>query len=340
MRFPHYLRTAGQILGEYKFQTPLPGFLRNYFRRDRRMGSTDRRTVSSLVYSYFRTGNLLRQLPPEERLQAAWFLCHEESTALLDYFRPEWDRMAGAPPAAKLEVLGRTFGPLDLLDIFPLHQQLSPGIDAAGYALSMLSQPRLFIRIKEAAAGAIKEKLRAEAIVFEELSSTSLAFDNSTRVDQALEGFRGSFEVQDLSSQLTGSYFQAGEGESWWDACAGSGGKSLMLNSLEPTVKLYVSDNRASILKNLEERFGAAGIRDYQMLLTDLLTEALPWVPGQFDGIILDTPCSGSGTWGRSPEMMAAFEESGIQTYCRLQKAIAGTVIPFLKPGKPLVYIT
>lgn len=340
MRFFHYLRTAEKIIEEYSFQTPLPAFLRNYYRRDRRMGSTDRRTVSALVYSYFRTGNLLKSLSAQEHLQAAWFLCHEKSTPLLEALRPEWNRQAGILPEEKLAILERTSGPLDPLSIFPFHRQLSEGIDPRKFALSMLRQPRLFIRVKEEGSEKIRKKLLNETIEFEELSQVCLAFNNATRLDEILKEFNGSFEIQDFSSQLTGTYFRAGKGEMWWDACAGSGGKSLMLNSLEPTVKLYVSDNRPSILENLGERFKAAGIPDYQLLKTDLVTEKLHWKELQFDGIILDTPCSGSGTWGRSPEMMAAFTEPEILRYSELQKTLARNILPFLKPGNPLIYIT
>ena len=59
-----------------------------------------------------------------------------------------------------------------------------------------------------------------------------------------------------------------------------------------------------------------------------------------FDGIILDAPCSGSGTWGRTPEMISQFEPQKIEFFQRLQKTIAANVIKFLKPGKPLIYIT
>ncbi len=60
----------------------------------------------------------------------------------------------------------------------------------------------------------------------------------------------------------------------------------------------------------------------------------------EFDGILLDAPCSGSGTWGRTPEMLFYFEKYKIENYVKLQKAFAGNVIKYLKPGKPLIYMT
>ncbi|MNY39623.1 Ribosomal RNA small subunit methyltransferase F [compost metagenome] len=60
----------------------------------------------------------------------------------------------------------------------------------------------------------------------------------------------------------------------------------------------------------------------------------------EFDGIILDAPCSGSGTWGRTPEMLYYFDQHKIAYFSKLQKTIAANVVKYLKEGKPLIYIT
>jgi 16S rRNA (cytosine967-C5)-methyltransferase len=149
------------------------------------------------------------------------------------------------------------------------------------------------------------------------------------------------FEIQDLSSQETLSYCRPQRYEHWWDACAASGGKSLLLFSEEPHIKLVVSDIRESVLNNLDERFIGAGLRTYQKKLIDLTKNPDPVLHSyQFDGIILDAPCTGSGTWGRTPEMISQFEEFKIQGFQSLQRSIAANVIKYLKPGKPLIYIT
>lgn len=339
MRFLHYLRTAEKIIGDYEPGTPLPFFLRNYYRADRRMGATDRKTVSSLVYGYFRARGLLGHLPLEEQLRTSWFLCHSESTALLAALDPGRDRRAAMTPSEKLAFLETVYGPLDRLKLFPFHDHLTAGVDPASYALSMLQQPDLFLRPRPEKAAAVKEALRDAGIRFAEPAPHCLSMDNATRVDHFLEAFKGDFQVQDYSSQLTGGYFHARAGERWWDACAGSGGKSLLLHALEPGVRLHVSDHRPSILRNLRQRFREAGIKDYRELETDLIREQPAWNVS-FDGIIVDAPCSGSGTWGRSPEMMAAFRESRIKEYRLLQETLVKNVAPYLKPGKSLIYIT
>ena len=60
----------------------------------------------------------------------------------------------------------------------------------------------------------------------------------------------------------------------------------------------------------------------------------------QFDGIILDAPCSGSGTWARTPEQISFFQPEQINYYKQLQQTIIKNIVPLLKQGKPLIYIT
>jgi len=149
------------------------------------------------------------------------------------------------------------------------------------------------------------------------------------------------YQVQDLSSQKTGVFFEPASWDYWWDCCAASGGKSLLLHDLEPKVQLLVSDVREDSLNNLDERFQEAGIKKYQKKVLDLLQNNDPDLHHyEFDGIILDAPCSGSGTWGRTPEMLYYFDDHKIAYFSKLQKAIAGNVAKYLKEGKPLIYIT
>src|SRR5690606_20322966 len=125
------------------------------------------------------------------------------------------------------------------------------------------------------------------------VDTLTIALPNGTALDR-VGGINGYYEVQDYASQQTGLDFEATAGERWWDACAGAGGKSLLLLDQSPGVNLMVSDTRRSILRNLDERFERAGIKSYRQKVVDL-TKDSAGVMGdeQFDGIILDAPCSG-----------------------------------------------
>ena len=154
------------------------------------------------------------------------------------------------------------------------------------------------------------------------------------------ETFRkGYFEVQDLSSQKTGNYFSPKPNESWWDACSGSGGKSLLLFEKENSVKLTASDTREKILFNLKERFKRAGIKNYKTEVLNLENESFP-TEQMFDGIIVDAPCTGSGTWTRSPEWLSNFKPEMVYDYSEKLKKIVGNVLKNLKIGAPLIYVT
>lgn len=99
-----------------------------------------------------------------------------------------------------------------------------------------------------------------------------------------------------------------------------------------------VSDVRPSIISNLHMRFKEAGIRDYTSMVMDLTGPIA--LERRFDNIILDAPCTGSGTWGRTPENLSFFKKEQIKEFQFLQQSIAGNVIKLLKPGGSLIYIT
>ncbi|HEY0896354.1 MAG TPA: RsmB/NOP family class I SAM-dependent RNA methyltransferase [Sphingobacteriaceae bacterium] len=186
----------------------------------------------------------------------------------------------------------------------------------------------------------MESRLEEAGVAFQRVEEHGLAMDNGTKLNQLFPDSRP-FEVQDLSSQRTAAFFKPSAGEYWWDACAASGGKSLLLFHQEPDLKLLVSDIRESILQNLDDRFRSAGLLSYQKKVLDLTRTVDPELHHYaFDGIILDAPCTGSGTWGRTPEMIGQFQERKILQFQRLQKTIAAEVVRYLKPGKPLIYIT
>jgi len=125
-----------------------------------------------------------------------------------------------------------------------------------------------------------------------------------------------------------------------WDCCAASGGKSLMLNDIDPDIELTVSDVRESILANLKKRFEKAGIQNYTSFINDLSQPNFKPQITNFDLIICDAPCTGSGTWSRTPEQIYFFDEKRIEQYALLQKKIVSTIIPRLKIEGCLLYIT
>ncbi|HVS93920.1 MAG TPA: hypothetical protein VHE59_17905 [Mucilaginibacter sp.] len=339
MKAENQLKTFQRILGAYPAETPLSKFLPGFYRQNKQMGSTDRKVAGRLVYNYFRLGKALYNTPTEERLIVAEFLCNSQSNSFLEHFKPEWALCTGFDIDEKIKLVKTAYPAFKPNDIFPWTAQLSPGIDKDAFLRSFFVQPDLYIRLRDDFATMVKGILTKAGITFRDEGDRCLALPNGTRLESLLQP--NWYEVQDLSSQRTAQFFRPHAGEAWWDACAASGGKSLLLHGQEQDIKLVVSDIRESILANLDERFQNAGLLRYQKKLLDLTQNPDPVMHDYaFDGIILDAPCTGSGTWGRTPEMISQFEPQRIAFFQKLQQSIARNVVKYLKPGKPLIYIT
>jgi 16S rRNA (cytosine967-C5)-methyltransferase len=273
----------------------------------------------------------------------AEFLCNYSDSPFLKHFRPDLNDNILLPLHKKITLAEQHEG-LVLEEVFPCFKHLSEGIDKVQFLSSFFIQPDLFIRVHPNSLTMVLKSLESNSLEFKQIGQFIIALPNGTNLKSLFP--ESSFlvkpyEVQDLSSQYTLNFFKANRYEHWWDACAASGGKSLLLFSEQPDIKLVVSDIRESILDNLDERFNASGLKSYQKKIIDLTKNADPELHHyEFDGIILDAPCSGSGTWGRTPEMISQFEEFKIQGFQNLQKTIAANTLKYLKPGKPLIYIT
>ncbi|WP_164112536.1 MULTISPECIES: RsmB/NOP family class I SAM-dependent RNA methyltransferase [Sphingobacterium] len=335
------VRNFERALTGYDNKEPLARYLTRFFKENRQMGSSDRKMTSRFCYNYFRLGNAYPQSDPVERLILGEFLCEQHSD-LVNLRNKELADSMALPLSEKLSMANAQKG-FALDRLFPIADALSKDIDRDIFFSSHFIQPNLFIRIKRGQEARVKDLIEKEGIQAESITAQTLALANGTKL-QNIKGLNGLYEVQDLSSQYTLNFMESNPGENWWDTCAASGGKALMLLDTQPAIKLLVSDIRLSILRNLDERFQQAGIkqpyRKKVIDLTDVDNVKAILQNEQFDGVIVDAPCSGSGTWGRTPEMIQDFDVKKLETFTTLQKQIVTQVIPFLKKGKPLIYIT
>lgn len=335
MIFENRLRIFNAFLAEFPKDRPVTKYLPEYFKRNKQMGSRDRRNLSNAIYSYFRLGSCLEELKIDERLFVALFLTTQSPDDFLTYFKPDLAERIGLSFSEKADYLKSSYSNFNIQALFPFHSHLSVGITQDEFIAAQLVQPDLFIRTNKERAVNLEKYLNESQISFEK-NGNCYRLPNATKLNNT----DYLFDVQDQSSQFTANYFQPKLNEQWWDCCAASGGKSLLLHELEPSVAILASDNRASILQNLEVRFQQAGIRNFRRREIDLLAEINAFEKESFDGIILDAPCSGSGTWARTPEMLTQFKEEKIAYFMNLQRTIAENAIQFLKVGQPLIYIT
>ena len=162
----------------------------------------------------------------------------------------------------------------------------------------------------------------------------ALPFIGAVNLDLVRNEAGNCFEVQDLASQCVGLVCAPKAGESWWDVCAGAGGKSLHLASLMgPTGRIIATDIRANALRELQRRANAAGIHT--------ITVAAPLDTRHstlFDGVLVDAPCSGIGTWSRNPDMRWRTAATVVAEKAKIQADLLARAADAVKPGGTLVY--
>ncbi|MFZ1311889.1 MAG: Fmu (Sun) domain-containing protein [Chitinophagaceae bacterium] len=338
-RYYSYLNSAIQLLGKYRGDEPFSLFLKKHFSTNKKYGSKDRKSISHLCYCYFRLGKAVAEMPVEERIIAGLFLCSLTSNELLQHLRPDLDPHAALPLSKKILLLDSSFS---VNDIFPWGNEFSEGIDYEKFCAAFFIQPDLFLRLRPGNQERVMAKLRQQEIVFETINESCIAVANSLKVDTIIK-LNKEAVIQDYSSQQVGKLLAQVKKETVfrvWDCCAASGGKSIMAKDILEDIDLTVSDIRESILYNLKQRFAEAGIKQYKSFVADLTASGSQPAKQQYDLIIADVPCSGSGTWSRTPEQLYFFDAQKIDEYSLLQKKITSAIIPSLRPGGFLLYIT
>lgn len=336
---------AAELLKTYNGTTPLNHVLKAHFKSHPALGSRDRKLLSALLYAWFRVGKTLsfekdKAERPENILWQAALLLTQQASVVTRMLPEAWRDALHASFAEKRKLLLKEGILCDLELMLPEILELSEGINRQEYLESMLHQPHLFLRVRHNISE-IEEKLKAAEIAFTACGPHCLDLPNGTSVEKVLSP--DSYVVQDRNSQQTGIYFQPRADEKWWDCCAGAGGKSLLLLDQEQKVKLTVSDLRPAILSNLQKRFAQYDLPKPRLKTLDAAHyKATEAAHGKelFDGIICDAPCSGSGTWARTPEQLYFFQPQNLQQYATRQVQILKNASAFLKPEGKIIYIT
>ncbi|HEU5115459.1 MAG TPA: RsmB/NOP family class I SAM-dependent RNA methyltransferase, partial [Isosphaeraceae bacterium] len=204
---------------------------------------------------------------------------------------------------------------------------------------SLQSRPPLWVRVQ----GAEPEK------VWDELRSQNLKLWIHRRLTDAakldpdvdlyhLPAFEhGRLEVQDLASQAVAHIAQPDPGERWWDVCAGAGGKALHLAALMQGKGVVVaSDPNEVRLKEAVRRARRSPFRNVSTKLWD--GKHVVGKAGKYDGVLVDAPCSGLGTWRRNPESRWTLDADAVNRLSALQTQILQTASAGVKVGGALVY--
>jgi 16S rRNA (cytosine967-C5)-methyltransferase len=203
-------------------------------------------------------------------------------------------------------------------------------------------RPPLWLRAQQPDAEAVARELAAAGLEPVRHGSALWAMQvGHPRVNlYTLAAYRdGRVEVQDLASQLVGTLCAPQAGQRWWDACAGGGGKSLLLAQLMGRRGTVVAtDIREHKLENLKMRSRRAGFPNIQPRAWD--GKALPRDRATFDGVLVDAPCTCSGTWRRNPAARWSLRRGEMAEMAALQRELLRKAASGVKPGGVLVYAT
>ena len=340
MRYHSYLNTAKKIIETCRGEVPFAVYIKKYFAANKKYGSKDRKQIATLCYDFYRLGKAMPGNAIEEKIIAGTFLSEQSSNEFLQFHKPEWNALITELPDEKMKIAG-----IDAPDIFSFADELSDGFDFPAFCKSFFIQPDLFVRIRPGQKNAVVKKLQNAGLVFEMISEDCIALPNSSKLDTVLD-IDKEVVIQDYNSQKVLDILKHKNDSddtlpSVWDCCAASGGKSILAyDKLQGKINLTVSDIRESILSNLKKRFVTAGIKNYHSFIADLSLAHCPLPIVACPLIICDAPCTGSGTWSRTPEQLYFFKKKTIDVYAELQQKIVSNIIPHLQKDGLFIYIT
>jgi len=298
----------------------------DWFRTRRFAGSGDRRAVRELAYGAIRACG---EVPVSGR--AAMLLLARGDAALASLF--DGSRHAPAPIEADEPVAEPGVAPAWLVDALA-HSGIT-GEDAA----ALLGRAPLDVRINRLKSAPPDLEIAGEPTA----APDALRFPAGTPVEQWAAYKTGLIEVQDSGSQLACMAVEAHPGETVIDLCAGAGGKTLALASaMAGRGRLIAADTDRARLSRLAPRAERAGAVFIETCLLNpgREAEALAAHIGKADAVLVDAPCSGTGTWRRNPEARWRLSPQEVARYGTIQARLLDLAATLVRPGGRVVFVT
>lgn len=322
MQLNIYALIAEQILAAYQYPEPLSLFLKKHFKANKKYGSRDRKIIAQIIYDHLRLGkdldaSFMEVYAAFEQLELPYKL--EDIT--LHYQEQLFQERKA------------------VLKNFPRIQQLpsfSEGIDKDDYYVKLSIPAFTFIRVIRDAKRLVQAFIQNK-IPFGKIGENTIAIPSKTNME-LLQLPESIYTIQDANSQSVCEKIQINPGDSVWDTCAASGGKSLAVLARNIPIELSVSDIRTNILRNLEARFKLYNYKYKRLFQHDAATILAG--SEMFNTVICDVPCSGSGTWSRTPEQYYFFTPNLLEEFIETQQKILVNSWNKVKVGGRLYYIT
>jgi 16S rRNA (cytosine967-C5)-methyltransferase len=303
---------------------PADAIVTRYFKHRRYAGSKDRRAVRELVFRAIRRA---AERPRSGR--AAILGLAEDEGALLALFgeprgpAPLADADENAPSGYVPEWLRGELSRLVGKDEWP----------------ALLERAPLDLRVNVARASRADMLEQFPGAVATPLSPWGIRLPPDSKVDDHPAFEAGLVEVQDEGSQLIAFACEPQDEQRLLDLCAGAGGKSLALAAAAPGAPILATDSNRARLSKLAPRADRAGAKIETRLLNppNELEELSDWT-GTADLVLVDAPCSGSGTWRRNPEGRWRLTPERLDRLVQLQQRLLDIAAELVKPGGSLVY--
>jgi 16S rRNA (cytosine967-C5)-methyltransferase len=354
------LSAATEVLADIEARRrPAADALKDWGLSHRFAGSGDRAAIAGLVYDALRRRSssawlmdaatpravLLGMLHRERGLDVAAVegLCSgagHAPAALTDAERSalSWSGLADAPA----HVAG------DYPEWLDPHLTRVFGQDRAEEGAALASRAPLDLRVN--ALAAVREDLVPElAHLGAEPTRWSpvglrirLAADAKSPAIHAEPAFlKGRIEIQDEGSQLAALLAGAKPGEQVVDLCAGAGGKTLALAAaMENHGQIYATDTDKRRLVAIHDRLARAGARNVQVRTPKSVGDVLADLAGRADLVLIDAPCTGTGTWRRSPDAKWRVRPGALAERIKRQEAALERAVALVKPGGRIAYVT
>jgi len=152
---------------------------------------------------------------------------------------------------------------------------------------------------------------------------------------------KGAFEVQDEGSQLAALLAGAEPGEHVIDLAAGAGGKTLALAAaMHNRGQIYATDIDKRQLVPIRDRIARAGARNIQVRTPRGGADVLADLAGRADCVLIDAPCTGTGTWRRNPDAKWRVRPGALAERLKQQQALLDRAAALVKPGGRIAYVT
>ena len=333
---------------------PADGLLSRHLREHKELGSRDRRFLSQAVFSYFRwygwTVGKLKLPPADACLLGAALDCTEmgdsfkylEGRCSLPFpIKPLGDK----PLPEKAAILNERFKdtpgiqPLNLSDlVLPDFGNMLDPEKVLQSIEQFQKRPPTWMRSRTDPAPLVQALAESDVpCSIHDSLPTALSVTGGTSLVNILSVHIAQFVVQDIASQCVGHICAPQKGEDWWDCCAGAGGKSLhLMDLMQQDGKVLATDIRVPTLKELKKRARKYGIRHIRTQPHNAVYDE-PFKK-TFDGVLVDAPCSGWGTWPRNPDARWRSSKRDITQCANRQVKILNNVAWCVKPGGTLVY--